>query len=117
MLEIDDEVTATVTCTTPGKFAVQLAKTAADGSSVPVFKGRAVIELRPYGPAGDAPRPDHPLLPPIAPAEPEAEPSEAPDTAYAWTWPVPYYYGQWSEVAAASAFVGTLEEGVAPVPG
>lgn len=118
VLEIDDEVQATVQCETPGRFTVVLAKTGPDGAVVPVFRGKTQLELEPFGETPAPPDPDRwPLLPPRAAAAaaepgPGAPDAQAPGTAYGWTWKVPYYYGQFSAVAAGSAFIRTLEEAV-----
>ncbi len=115
VLEIDDEVQATVQCETPGRFTVLLAKAGPDGGAVPVCKARFQIELQPLGEATVPLDPSRwPLLPPAVEAmpDPAAAARPVPDTAYAWTWTVPYYYGQFSTVAAGSAFIKTLEEAV-----
>ena len=121
VLEADDEVTATVTGSRPGRLAVRLA-VERDGRPVTVLRGKVTVALVPERAAATHLPPPAPLadLPDagIAPGERRRlGPGETPESVltaepgtFLWSWRAPYFYCHFSDRVQHSGFVRALEE-------
>lgn len=117
VLEVDDQVHATVTWLGPGRFAVAL-EVERDGRRLPVLRGKLTLALvREVDPPATRP------LTGVAGAgllgEPVAAPAGTdpgwggPDTGWPWSWWAGYYRCHFSDRVQHSAYVRALEEVVA----
>ncbi len=121
VLEVDDEVTATVTESGPGRLAVHLA-VERDGRPVTVLRGKVTValvaeraaaeHLPPPAPLADVPAADlstgaHRWL---APGETAESVLTAEPGAFLWSWRAPYFYCHFSDRVQHSGFVRALEE-------
>lgn len=116
-LEVDDDVSATVTGTEPGRFTVTLHVTR-DGGRTLVLKGRVGVALvrerdAPAAAALDG-LPGARLLPaPVdRPGTPVPTLTAVPDEAgaFRWDWRVPYFYCHFSDRLQHSGYVRALED-------
>jgi acyl-CoA thioesterase FadM len=128
VLDIDDEVTAEVTMSQPGRFTVELSSTR-DGDAVTVLRARATVEL--FGPA-PLPRSFLPseLLPLVTdsvvtrvaarrhnhriPRRLSAREVLAPQgsNTFWWAWTARYLYCHYFDRVQHSGYIRALEEGV-----
>lgn len=104
VLDMDDEVRATVTPAGPGRFAVRLVRVR-DG--VRVLRGRVRVALVRVA---DGSVPDE-LASLVAGSVPDddAEPP-AVGSAFTWSWRAPYFYCQFSDRVQHSGYVRAMEE-------
>jgi acyl-CoA thioesterase FadM len=121
VLEIDDEVTAAVTESRPGRLVVHLA-VERDGRPVTVLRGKVTVALVPESaaathrpvPAALAGLPDAGLDAPVrrtlAPGETPESVLTAEPGAFLWSWRAPYFYCHYSDRVQHSGFVRALEE-------
>jgi acyl-CoA thioesterase FadM len=114
VLEVDDEVHATVTPLAPGRFTVTL-HVSRDGRDVSVLRGKVTVALVREA---DAPA-NHPLEgepgaellpPPVAQLDAAGVRDPGPAEAFRWSWRVPYFYCHRSDRVQHSGYVRALEE-------
>ncbi|MCT9933139.1 hypothetical protein N5079_23295 [Planotetraspora sp. A-T 1434] len=109
VLDVDDVVSAEVSQTKPGRFAVRLTTTR-DGATVTVCRAKATVALvRETDPPAAGPAPAD-LVNLVTESTPGAE--ARPAAGFSWSYRVPYFHCHFSDRVAHSAYARTLEDTV-----